>query len=228
MKKWGVDRVAGDARWRYGTPPDGNANYAWIQHFIHHLAPDGRAGFVLANGSLTVGGVEGEIRKRIVQDDLVDCVVALPAQLFFTTGIPVCLWFLDRNKAASTARDRRGETLFLDARSMGRSISRTQIELTAEDIARISDAYKAWKDTTGRAFSAEEGFSASVIADVIEEKGWVLSPGRFIAAPARLAQKEDVDQRPTALRRELGAEFENNERLKREVCNHLRGLGHEI
>ena len=117
MKKWGAGQVAKDARWKYGEPPDANANYAWIQHFIHHLAPDGRAGFVMANGSLTSNtSGEGEIRQRIVEADLVDCIVALPGQLFFTTGIPVCLWFIDRNKASQGERDRRGEMLFIDAR----------------------------------------------------------------------------------------------------------------
>lgn len=128
MKRWGAAAVAQDARWSYGEPPDRNANYAWIQHFIHHLAPDGRAGFVMANGSLTSStSGEGEIRKEIVEADLVDCIVALPGQLFFTTGIPVSLWFVDRNKASARERDRPGETLFIDARGMGRKISRTQM-----------------------------------------------------------------------------------------------------
>ncbi len=150
QKKWGVGQVAQDARWKWGVPPDGNANYAWIQHFASHLAPDGRAGFVLANGSLTSSqSGEGTIREQLIRDDLVDCVVALPGQLFYTTGIPVCLWFLDRNKASAGERDRRGETLFIDARAMGQKISRTQIELSDEEIGRLVGTYAAWRGQEG-------------------------------------------------------------------------------
>src|SRR5207248_678636 len=125
MRDWGSDQVAGDARWPFGEPPDSNANFAWIQHFIHHLAPDGRAGFVMANGSLSSAkNNEHVMREAIVRADLVDCIVALPGQLFFTTPIPVCLWFIDRDKATSDERDRRGETLFIDARSLGRKLTR--------------------------------------------------------------------------------------------------------
>jgi len=146
QKKWGAAQVAEDARWKWGVPPDGNANYAWIQHFASHLAPDGRAGFVLANGSLTSAqSGEGTIREALIRDDLVDCIVALPGQLFYTTGIPVCLWFLDRSKASAGERDRRGETLFVDARGLGKKISRTQIELSDEEIQRVVGTYSAWR-----------------------------------------------------------------------------------
>ena len=132
-------------------PPDSNANYAWIQHFIHHLAPDGRAGFVMANGSLTSNqSGEGKIREAIVRDDLVDCIVACPGQLFFTTQIPVCLWFLDRNKQSSGERDRRGEVLFIDARQMGRRSAGRRSSSRSEEIARIADTYHAWRGTTAR------------------------------------------------------------------------------
>ena len=150
QKKWGAAEVKDDARWKHGIPPDGNANYAWIQHFASHLAPDGRAGFVLANGSLTSAqSGEGAIREALIRDDLVDCVVALPGQLFYTTGIPVCLWFLDRNKASRGERDRRGEVLFIDARAMGQKISRTQIELGDEELQLIVDTYHAWRGQEG-------------------------------------------------------------------------------
>ena len=135
-----------DARWKYGIPPKGNANYAWVQHFIHHLAPTGYAGFVLANGSMSSGqSGEGEIRKAIVEADLVDCMVALPGQLFYATQIPVCLWFIARNKKNGRFRDRRGETLFIDARKMGVLIDRVHRELTDEEITRIADTYHAWR-----------------------------------------------------------------------------------
>ena len=213
MKKWGSDRVAGDVRWVYGAPPEGNANYAWIQHFIHHLAPNGRAGFVLANGSLTAAGAEGEIRKAIVLDDLVDCIVALPAQLFFTTGIPVCLWFLDRNKASSGERDRRGEVLFLDARPMGSKISRTQIELGDGEIGRVVDAYHAWRGSKSVGFDGELGFSATASLEEIEAAGWTLSPGRYVGAPT--SQPDDVtsQERIASLKTSLELEMTRNEEL---------------
>jgi type I restriction enzyme M protein len=142
QSEWSTPAILDDVRWAHGTPPAGNANYGWIQHFLHHLAPDGRAGFVMANGSLTtMSGGEGRVRENLVRADVVDCVVALPAQLFYTTGIPVCLWFLDRDKKSNGERDRRGETLFIDARHMGRKISRTQIELTNAEIDRIASKY---------------------------------------------------------------------------------------
>ncbi len=143
---WGGDRLRNDKRWKYGVPPVNNANYAWIQHFIHHLGPNGTAGFVLANGSMSSNtSGEGEIRKAIIEDDLVDCMVALPGQLFFSTQIPVCLWFLTRNKNDGKSRNRKGETLFIDARKLGVLIDRAHRELTNEDIAKIADTYHAWK-----------------------------------------------------------------------------------
>jgi type I restriction enzyme M protein len=146
VSDWGGDRLRDDVRWQFGAPPVGNANYAWVQHFIHHLAPDGMAGFVLANGSMSSNtSGEGEIRKRIVETDLVDCMIALPCQLFYTTQIPVCLWFLARNKADGRFRTRRGETLFIDARKLGVLRDRVHRELTGEEIARIAGTYHAWR-----------------------------------------------------------------------------------
>src|SRR5439155_12102440 len=159
MSDWGGDRLKEDVRWKFGLPPAGNANYAWVQLFIHHLAPTGVAGFVLANGSMSSNqSGEGEIRKAIIEADLVDCMVALPGQLFYSTQIPVCLWFLARNKSGKSSsptgrgtkgegvfRDRRGQVLFLDARKMGRMIDRVQRDLTPEDIAKIAGTYHAWR-----------------------------------------------------------------------------------
>ncbi len=155
---WRGELLRDDKRWQYGTPPAGNANYAWVQHFIYHLAPAGLAGFVLANGSMSSNqSGEGEIRKAIVEADLVDCMVALPGQLFYSTQIPVCLWFSPRRQApppspagrgeAAEGRDRRGETLFIDARKLGTLTDRVHRELTDEDIARIADTYHAWRGT---------------------------------------------------------------------------------
>ena len=166
QSEWSTPAILDDARWAHGTPPAGNANYAWIQHFLFHLAPDGRAGFVMANGSLTtMTSGEGKIRESLIRADVVDCIVALPAQLFYTTGIPVCLWFLDRDKASSGERDRRGETLFIDARQMGRKISRTQIELTDEEIERIASMLpRAGGGRTAGEYADEAGLLQSASA----------------------------------------------------------------
>ena len=143
---WGGERLRKDVRWKFGAPPVGNANFAWVQHFIHHLAPNGLAGFVLANGSMSSQqSGEGEIRKEIVEADLVDCMVALPGQLFYSTQIPVCLWFLARDKKNGRFRDRRGETLFIDARKLGRLEDRVHRTLDPEDIAKIAGTYHAWR-----------------------------------------------------------------------------------
>lgn len=230
LKAWGAAQVQGDARWKYGTPPDSNANYAWIQHFIHHLAPDGRAGFVLANGSLTTNtGGEGEIRKNIIEDDLVDCIVALPPQLFFTTGIPVCLWFLDRNKASSGERDRRGETLFIDARQMGHKISRTQIELSEDEIARIADAYHAWRGQSDAGEYADEpGFCAAATFDDIKRADFTLSPGRYVGAPEEEEDEIAFEERMATLIDQLADEMTENARLGIEVKKSLEALGYEL
>ncbi|MEO0085571.1 MAG: class I SAM-dependent DNA methyltransferase, partial [candidate division WOR-3 bacterium] len=147
---WDGDQLREDKRWKFGVPPVGNANFAWVQHFIHHLAPTGMAGFVLANGSMSSNqSGEGEIRKNIIEADLVDCMVALPGQLFYSTPIPACLWFLARDKKNSRYRDRRGEVLFIDARKLGRMVDRTHRELTPDDIRRIADTYHAWRAEKG-------------------------------------------------------------------------------
>jgi type I restriction enzyme M protein len=230
MKKWGAASVAKDARWTYGEPPDSNANYAWIQHFIHHLTPDGRAGFVMANGSLTSNARgEGEIRRRIVEADLVDCVVALPGQLFFTTGIPVCLWFVDRNKASSSERNRCGETLFIDARTMGQKISRTQIELTGDEIARIASAYHAWRgQPDAGAYADEPGFCTAATRAEIEQAGFALTPGRFVGAAAGDEDEAAFEERIHELVAQLREDFAETERLTAEVKRALGVVGYEL
>jgi type I restriction enzyme M protein len=150
MSDWGGEQLREDIRWKYGTPPTGNANFAWVQHFIHHLAPHGIAGFVLANGSMSSNtAAEGEIRKAIIDADLVDCMVSLPGQLFYSTQIPVCLWFLTRNKSSNRFRDRRGQTLFIDSRKAGNLIDRVHRELTDDEIERVTETYHAWRGDKG-------------------------------------------------------------------------------
>ncbi len=189
---WGGDRLREDARWKYGVPPAGNANFAWVQHFIHHLSPTGMAGFVLANGSMSSNqSGEGEIRKAIVEADLVDCMVAMPGQLFYSTQIPVCLWFLTRDKGNKRFRDRRGQTLFIDARKLGTLIDRVHRDLTDEDIARIAGIYHAWRGDKGAGkYEDVPGFCKGTTRDEIAAHGFVLTPGRYVGA----ADVEDDDE----------------------------------
>jgi type I restriction enzyme M protein len=228
QKRWGAAQVSENSRWKWGLPPDGNANYAWIQHFASHLAPDGRAGFVLANGSLTSSqSGEGKIREALIRDDLVECIVGLPAGLFYTTGIPVCLWFLDRNKASAGERDRRGETLFIDARGMGSKISRTQIELSEAEIARIRDTYVAWRGQDGATEYVDvPGFCASAEASVIEAQGFTLSPGRYVGAPDAEEDEVAFEERMAELVETLEVEMAENERLAGEVRKALGLVGY--
>lgn len=227
--KWGAAQVAEDARWRFGTPPDSNANYAWIQHFIHHLSPDGRAGFVMSNGSLTSNqSGEGKIREAIIRDDLVDCIVACPGQLFYTTQIPVCLWFLDRNKQSGGERDRRGEILFIDARQLGHKISRTQIEFSEDETQRIADTYHAWRGTTGEKYEDEKGFCASVSFNEIEKHGFALSPGRYVGAPESEEDEIEFEEKMAGLVDRLADEMAEAERLTEEVRKALGCVGYEV
>lgn len=188
---WGGDRLREDVRWKYGVPSVGNANYAWVQHFIHHLAPTGMAGFVLANGSMSSNqSGEGEIRKTIIDADLVDCMVALPGQLFYSTQIPVCLWFVARDKRNHKLRDRRGQTLFIDARKLGRLIDRVHRELTTEDVQKIASTYHAWRGVkVGCKYEDIAGFCKSASLDDIRSHGYILTPGRYVGA-AELEEDE--------------------------------------
>jgi type I restriction-modification system DNA methylase subunit len=190
ISDWGGERLREDARWAYGVPPAGNANYAWLQHILHHLSPTGAAGVVLANGSMsTQQSGEGDIRRAMVEGDVVDCMVALPPQLFYSTQIPACLWFLARDKRADQkggrkdARDRRGEVLFIDARKLGHLVDRTRRELSDDDIARIAGAYHAWRGADGAAAYADEpGFCKAASLEEIRGHDHVLTPGRYVGA----------------------------------------------
>jgi type I restriction enzyme M protein len=181
MSDWGGEGLREDKRWIYGVPPISNANYAWMQHFIYHLSPSGMAGFVLANGSMSGNSSgEGEIRKAIIEDDLVDCIISLPSLLFYSTQISVCLWFIARNKADSRYRYRKGEILFIDARSLGYMSDRTHRDLNEEDILYIANTYHLWKDMTDNTFIDIPGFSNAVSVEEIREHKYALVPGRYV------------------------------------------------
>jgi type I restriction enzyme M protein len=228
-KKWGAPQVADDARWKFGTPPDSNANYAWIQHFIHHLAPNGRAGFVMDNGSLTSKNLgQGRIRESIVRDDLVDCIIACPGQLFYTTPISVSLWFLDRNKQSGSERDRRGEVLFIDAQQLGRKISRTQIEFGEKEIERLADTYHAWRGTSDEVYEDVKGFCGVAALDEIENHGFALSPGRYVGAPESEEDGVEFEETMVHLVERLKTEMAESERLASGVKRALGSVGYDI
>jgi type I restriction enzyme M protein len=223
---WGGAQLRDDPRWKFGKPPAGNANFAWVQHFIHHLAPTGIAGFVLANGSMSSNqSGEGEIRQAIVEADLVDCMVALPGQLFYATQIPVCLWFLARAKKNGRFRDRRKETLFIDARKMGALIDRVHRDLTAEDIDRIAGRYHAWRGDKGAGKYADvPGFCKSATTDEIAGHGFVLTPGRYVGAADVEDDGEPFEEKMKRLTAKLEGEFKEGARLEKAVRANLRRL----
>ncbi|MEN9359802.1 MAG: hypothetical protein RL095_1337 [Verrucomicrobiota bacterium] len=219
-----------DVRWQYGVPPKGNANFAWVQHFIHHLAPGGHAGFVLANGSMSSNqSGEGEIRQALIEADLVDCMVALPGQLFYSTQIPVCLWFLAKNKNDGKRRDRRKQTLFIDARKMGSMVSRVNRELTIDDIAKIASTYHAWRGDAGtsQAYADIPGYCKSATTAEIKAHGFVLTPGRYVGAEEVEDDGEAFEPKMKRLVAELKAQFAESARLEAEITANLKGLGYE-
>ena len=227
---WGGERLREDARWKYGAPPAGNANFAWVQHFIHHLAPNGMAGFVLANGSMSSNtSGEGEIRRRIIEADLVDCMVALPGQLFYSTQIPVCLWFLTRNKRAPRFRDRRGQTLFIDARKLGVLIDRVHRELIDSEIARIADAYHAWRGDKGVGkYQDVPGFCKSATTEEIAAHGHVLTPGRYVGAEAVEDDDEPFDEKMRRLVTALNEQMAEGRKLEEAIRKNLKALGYGL
>jgi type I restriction enzyme M protein len=225
---WRGELLKDDKRWVYGTPPAGNANYAWVQHFIHHLAPTGIAGFVLANGSMSSNqSNEGEIRKKIIEADLVDCMVALPGQLFYSTQIPVCLWFLARNKKNGRFRDRRGETLFIDARKLGTLIDRVHRELSDEDIEKIAGTYHAWRgDKAAGEYADVPGFCKATKLDDIRKHGHVLTPGRYVGAEAVEDDGEPFDEKMKRLTARLREQQKESAKLDAAIAENLKELGY--
>jgi len=226
---WGGERLKEDKRWKFGIPPAGNANFAWVQHFIFHLAPTGYAGFVLANGSMSSNqSGEGEIRKNIIETDLVDCMVALPGQLFYSTQIPVCLWFIARDKKNGAFRDRRGETLFIDARKLGTMIDRVHRELTEEDIKKIADTYHAWRGDRDCKANYEDipGFCKSATLDDIRRNNYILTPGRYVGSAPQEEDDEPFEEKMQRLVAQLREQQAEAAKLDAAIAKNLGELGY--
>ena len=230
MKEWGVEALQDDVRWKYGIPPKNNANYGWLQHIIHHLTPAGQAGVVLSTGSMSgEQSGQGEIRKNIIEDDLVDCMLALPGQLFYSTQIPACLWFLSRDKKNHHFRDRRRQILFIDARKMGEMVDRTRRVLTAEDIERIAGTYHAWRgDPDAGEYEDVPGFCRSVAIEEVAEHRYVLTPGRYVGAEEVEDDGEPFEEKMERLTAELSGQFRESERLVGEIKASLEDIGYEF
>lgn len=218
MKDWGGDRLKDDPRWDYGIPPEGNANFAWLQHMIHHLSRKGRLGMVLANGSLSsqTSG-EGVIRKNIVDDDLVEGIIAMPGQLFYSTQIPVSLWIINKSKNQS------GKTLFVDAREMGTMVTRKLREFTDEDIAKVAGAFDAFREGT---FEPEKGFSAEATIEDIAKQDYILTPGRYVGIADVEEDDEPFDDKMKRLTGELSELFEESDRLQEQIKKNLEAIGY--
>lgn len=223
VSDWWRENLSEDIRWSFGTPPQGNANYAWLSHIYHHLAPRGTAGVVLANGSMSSQhSGEGDIRKKMVEDDAVDCMVALPGQLFYSTQIPACLWFLARDKSANGHRNRRGEILFIDARKLGRMVDRTRREFSAEDIDMIARTYHRWRSKAEHAaYKDEPGFCKSVTRDVITKHNFVLTPGRYVGAEDAEDDGLSFAEHFGALRNRLAVLFRNGHDVQARIAETL-------
>jgi len=217
---WGGDLLRKDARWDYGVPPTGNANYAWIQHFMYHLAPSGQAGFVLSKGSLTTKtGGENDIRQKLIEEGLIDCIVNLPAKLFLNTQIPACLWFITKNRTNSRYRNRKNEILFIDARNLGHLINRRTRELSQKDIQQIADTYHNWRNPDGN-YENVAGFCNAAPLSRVAELDYVLTPGRCVGLPD---EEDDFDfnERFTSLKAEFESQLKEEGQLNERITTNL-------
>ncbi|ELB2870474.1 type I restriction-modification system subunit M [Vibrio alginolyticus] len=238
MKEWNAGVDDNDPRWVYGTPPSGNANFAWMQHMLYHLAPDGSQALLLANGSMSsTTNNEGEIRAALVENDLVECMVALPGQLFTNTQIPACIWFLTKNKKARTdksgrkLRDRKGEVLFIDARNLGYMKDRVLRDFTQDDIQKVADLYHAWKtgeEVNGVAYEDQAGFCKSATLEEITKHDFVLTPGRYVGATEELDDGIPFSEKMATLTAKLSEQFAESATLEAEIKKNLAGLGYEL
>lgn len=229
ISDWGGDKLTDDVRWKFGTPPEGNANYAWLQHMVYHLAPNGVAGIVLANGSLSSNtSNEGEIRKNLINADLVDTIVALPDKLFYSTGIPVCLWIMNRNKKEhGKFRNRENEILFIDARNMGTMIDRRHRELINEDVNKIAETYHNWRSGCEN-YEDVQGFCKAATIEEVRGNDYVLTPGRYVGIEEAEDDGVPFEEKMEKLTSELGELFEKSSRLEDEIRKNLGGIGYDF
>ncbi|PIQ24857.1 MAG: DNA methyltransferase [Bacteroidetes bacterium CG18_big_fil_WC_8_21_14_2_50_41_14] len=226
--EWGRDVLQSDPRWKYGLPPAGNANFGWMQHMIYHLAPKGIMGLVLANGSLSSNsGGEGEIRQRIVEDDLIDCIVALPKQLFYNTGIPACLWFISRKRSGNGDRKRTGEVLFINASELGVMEDRTHRVFDEKDIRKVVDIYHNWRKPNGK-YEDEKGFCMSAKIDEIQKHNFVLTPGRYVGIPDEKDDGISFEVKMAELTGKLAEQMEKEKGLDEEIKEQLSKIGFKI
>ena len=227
ISDWGGNHLTDDVRWRYGVPPTGNANYAWLQHMVYHMAPNGSAGIVLANGSLSTNtSNEGVIRKNLLEDDVVDAIVSLPDRLFYSTGIPVSLWILNRNKKDNPKfRSRKHEVLFIDARQLGEMIDRRHRELKEEDISKISVTYHEWRNIDGE-YEDIQGFCKSATLEEIAKQDYILTPGRYVGIAEQEEDGEAFEEKMERLTTELFGLFEESHKLEAEIIKKLTVLGY--
>ena len=225
---WGGERLRDDVRWKYGVPSTGNANYAWIQNFIHHLSPTGIAGFVMANGALSSNSSnEGKIRESMVKAGLVDCIVALPDKLFYTTQIPASLWFVSRDRYDHKLRDRHDEILFIDARKMGIMTDRRHRELTEEELKQIVDTYHNWRSKNGK-YEDVKGFSKAAKIEEVEKNGYVLTPGRFVGTDFEMEDDEVFEEKMQRLTSELSEQFKESKELESKIKENLKKVVFEV
>jgi len=228
ISDWSGEQLREDIRWKYGLPPVGNANYAWLQHFVHKLSPNGTAGIVLANGSMNSNtGNEGEIRKAMIEAGLIDCMVALPAQLFYNTMIPACLWFLSRNKKNSKFRDRSNEILFIDARKLGTMVNRRNKELSGEDIEKIASTYHSWRNLKGK-YEDVAGFCKAATMEEVKENNYVLMPGRYVGAEEVEDDGILFSDKIAALTTRLAEQLSKGHTLEAEIRENLKSIGYEF
>ena len=220
IKDWGADKLKDDLRWKYGTPPNSNANYAWMQHMISHLSPNGKIGLVLANGSLsTTQSGEGDIRKAIIEDDLIEGIIALPTNLFYSVTIPACIWFISRNKK------QKGKTVFIDARKMGELVDRKHRDFSEEDIARIADTFEAFQNGT---LEDEKGFCAVGTTEDIGKQDYILTPGRYVGIEEQEDDGEPFEEKMERLTSELSEMFARSHELEDEIKERLGAIGFDI
>ena len=228
ISDWSGEHLRNDPRWKYGVPPVGNANYAWLQHFAHKLSPSGTAGIVLANGSMNSNtGGEGDIRRNMIEAGLIDCMVALPSQLFYNTMIPACLWFLARNKTNHKFRDRSKEILFIDARKLGTMINRRNRELTDTDIALIAGTYHSWRNKNG-GYEDKAGFCKSATLEEVRKNSHVLMPGRYVGTEEEVGDGIPFDEKMKALTSKLAEQFAKGAKLEKTIRKNLKGIGYEF